>query len=366
MQDFFKEFMSIYISGLGSYFPEKHITNDDFAKIMETSDEWIRTRTGISSRGYASGVPTWKMAVAAAETAIENAGIKTSEIGLIIVSTITADFFTPSVACLVAGELGLFCPAFDIGAACSGFVFALDTAERYLRTDPDLKYALVISAEMLSRYTNFEDRSSAIIFGDGAGAVVLRRAQNAGNGAQNASDGAQTAGERHIECGAQKAEYRGVFGSYLATDGSGGKHLFGKLPFPKYPFYDYEIQGMDDFPGKDNAIIQNGKEVYKFAVRAMPTAINNALEKAGITANDVDFFIPHQANIRIIETAAKSMGIPLEKFIVNIETCANTSSASIPLALCDGVTDGRIKRGDVLCLCGFGAGLTYGAIVFEY
>jgi 3-oxoacyl-[acyl-carrier-protein] synthase-3 len=327
--------MSIYISGLGSFFPEKQITNDDFAKIMETSDEWIRTRTGISSRGYASGVPTWKMAVAAAREAIDNAGIDPSEIGLVVASTITADFFTPSIACLAAGELGLFCPAFDISAACSGFVFALDTAERYLRTDPELKYALVISSEMLSRYINFEDRTSAIIFGDGAGAVIIKRAE-------------------------------GTFGSFLGTDGSGGKHLFGKLPFPKYPFFDYEITGMEDFPGKDYAIIQNGKEVYKFAVKAMPAAIEKALERAGITAEEVDFFIPHQANIRIIETAAKSMGIPLEKFIVNIETRANTSSASVPLALYDGVRDGRIKRGDTICLCGFGAGLTYGAIVFKY
>ncbi|MDR0975279.1 MAG: ketoacyl-ACP synthase III [Ruminococcus sp.] len=328
--------MSFLIRGLGSYSPEKNITNDDFTKIMETSDEWITSRTGIKVRQYASGTPTWKMAVRAAHEAIEAAKIDVSEIGLIVTSTITADFFTPSVSCLVAGELGLFCPAFDIGAACSGFVFALDTAERYLRTDDGIKYALVISSEMLSRYTDFEDRSSAIIFGDGAGAVIL----------QNAS--------------------QGVYGSYLGTDGTGGKHLFGKLPFPKYPFYDYEITDMEDYPGKENVIVQNGKEVYKFAVKAMPAAIEKALEKAGITPEQVDFFVPHQANIRIIETAAKAMNIPLEKFIINIASHANTSSASIPLALYDALKEGKVKRGDILCLCGFGAGLTYGAIVFEY
>ncbi|MDR0904354.1 MAG: ketoacyl-ACP synthase III [Ruminococcus sp.] len=327
--------MSIKICGIGSFNPERIITNDDFAGIMETSDEWIYSRTGISSRGYASGVPTWKMGVFAAKEAIKNAGVDPSEIGLIIASTITSDFFTPSVACLVAGELGLFCPAFDIGAACSGFVYALDCAERYLRTDNKLKYALVISAEMLSRYTNFNDRSSAIIFGDGAGAVVIERTE-------------------------------GVYGSYLGSDGAGGKHLFGKLPFPAYPFYEYEVTGMEDYPGPENVIIQNGKEVYKFAVKAMPAAIEKAVAAAGLKIGGIDFFIPHQANIRIIETAAKTMGIPLEKFIVNIKTRANTSSASIPLALCDAVREGKIKRNDIICLCGFGAGLTYGAMVLEY
>ncbi|MDR0986136.1 MAG: ketoacyl-ACP synthase III [Ruminococcus sp.] len=333
--------MSIYISGVGHCFPDRKITNDDFAKVIETSDEWIYSRTGIKTRGYASGVPTWKMGVIAAKEAIENAGIEASEIGLIITSTITADFFTPSVSCLVAGELGLTCPAFDVGAACSGFVYALDTAERYLRTDDSLKYALVISSEMLSRYTNFGDRSSAIIFGDGAGAVVIQRR----------------------EARVQNTE---IYGAYLGSDGSGGKHLYGKLPFPSYPFYDYAITDMEDYPGPDNVIVQNGKEVYKFAVKAMPAAIEKALERAGITPAEVDFFIPHQANIRIIETAAKTMGIPLEKFIVNIETHANTSSASIPLALYDAVKDGQIKRGDTICVCGFGAGLTFGAMVFEF
>jgi 3-oxoacyl-[acyl-carrier-protein] synthase-3 len=335
--------MGIYIKGMGAYVPEKNITNDDFAKIMETSDEWIASRTGIKTRQYASGTPVWKMAEAAAKralasvsnSAIERAG--TPDIDLIITSTITADFFTPSVSCLVAGSLGLCCPAFDIGAACSGFVYALDAAERYLRTDDNMKNVLVISSEMLSRYTDFHDRSSAIIFGDGAAAAVVSK---------SADDS--------------------IYGSFLGSDGTGGKHLYGKLPFPKYPFYDYEITDMDEYPGGDNVIVQNGKEVYKFAVKAMPMAIETALERAKIKTADVTWFIPHQANKRIIETAAKAMEIPLEKFIMNIETRGNTSSASIPIAFYEAEKAGKIKRGDIICICGFGAGLTYGALIFEY
>jgi 3-oxoacyl-[acyl-carrier-protein] synthase-3 len=363
--------MGIKILGLGAFSPETDVTNDDLAQIMDTNDEWITERTGIKRRQYALGrgaaadvtvsgsaaadsaasgagadsvaandastySPTWKMAECAAREALEGAYISASDLGLIIASTITADFFTPSVACLVQGAIGATCPAFDIGAACSGFVYAIDTAERFLRTDTAIKYVLVISAEMLSRYVDFEERSSAILFGDGAAAAVITRSD-------------------------------GIYSAFLGADGTGGKHLFGKLPLPANPFTQMpEKTGMEDFPGKDAVIIQNGREVYRFATRIMPAACEEAAKRAGLALSDIDFFIPHQANIRIIETAAKTMKIPMERFIINIADHGNTSSASIPIALCEAVRDGRIKRGDKICAVGFGAGLTYGAAIIEY
>jgi 3-oxoacyl-[acyl-carrier-protein] synthase-3 len=335
--------MGIKILGLGAFSPPDNITNSDFEKIMDTNDEWITERTGIKTRQYALGktgyTSTWKMAEAAARKALENAGLSPSDLGLIIASTITADFFTPSVACMVQGAIGAVCPAFDIGAACSGFVYAIDTAERFLRTSPEMEYVLVISSEMLSRYVDFEDRSSAILFGDGAAAAIVTRSDK-------------------------------TYGCFLGADGKGGKHLFGKLPLPVNPFSDEQnadnITGMEDFPGKDCVIIQNGREVYRFATKIMPYACEEALKRAGLTTDQVDFFIPHQANIRIIQTAAKTMNVPLEKFIINIAEHGNTSSASIPIALCEAVENGVIKRGDIICTVGFGAGLTYGAAVFEY
>jgi 3-oxoacyl-[acyl-carrier-protein] synthase-3 len=327
--------MSFSICGIGNYSPETVITNDDFAKIMDTSDEWIRPRTGIRQRHFAAGTPTYIMGIKAAKDAIKNAGIDVSEIGLVIVATITGDFFTPSISCLVAGELGLRCPAFDLAAACSGFVYALDTAERFLRTDPELKYVLVIASETLTRYVDYSDRASCILFGDGAGAAIIKRSE-------------------------------GLYASALGSDGTGGKYLYGKMTHADIPFFENNQLNLEDFPGEDYKLIQNGKEVYKFAVKIIPEAVERAVKKAGITTDDVTWFIPHQANIRIIETAAKSMDIPLERFIINIADHGNTSSASIPLALYDGIISGQIKRGDTVCLCGFGAGLVYAAMIFKY
>jgi 3-oxoacyl-[acyl-carrier-protein] synthase-3 len=307
---------------------------------MDTSDEWITERTGIKNRQYALSdkgyISTWRMAEEAARAALRNAGLSPSDIGLIITSTITADFFTPSVSCLVQGAIGAVCPAFDIGAACAGFTYALDTAEKFLRADSEIRNVLVISSEMLTRYVDFEERSSSILFGDGAAAVIVTRSDS-------------------------------VYGSYLGADGTGAKHLFGKLPFPANPFNTNVVDmGMEDFAGKDAVIIQNGREVYRFATKIMPLAAEEAIRRAGLNISDVNWFIPHQANIRIIQTAAKSMDVPSERFIINIAEHGNTSSASIPIALCEAVADGRIKRGDIICTVGFGAGLTYGAAVFEY
>ena len=327
----------INIIGTGSYAPELKITNDDMAKIVETNDEWISTRTGIKSRHYTNGETTWKMGLKAAEKAVEAAGISPEEIGLVIFSTITNDFLTPSCACLVQDAIGAKnAAAFDLNAACSGFVYSLDTAKRFLQTDDDLKYVLVVSAEVLSRIVDFNDRSTCILFGDGAGAVVVERSEK-------------------------------MYSSYLSADGNGGKVLYATANFPTHPFRTNDAddfgEGMDR---QDGYLFQDGKEVYKFATQALPTASSKAAEKIGFDIKDADWFIPHQANIRIIETAAKNFGVSMDKFIINLDKYGNTSSASMPIAFDEAVRDGRIKKGQKLCFVGFGAGLTMGAIICEY
>ncbi|MBQ2823668.1 MAG: ketoacyl-ACP synthase III [Oscillospiraceae bacterium] len=327
----------INIIGTGSYAPELKITNDDMAKIVETNDEWISTRTGIKSRHYTNGETTWKMGLKAAEKAVEAAGISPEEIGLVIFSTITNDFLTPSCACLVQDAIGAKnAAAFDLNAACSGFVYSLDTAKRFLQTDDDLKYVLVVSAEVLSRIVDFNDRSTCILFGDGAGAVVVERSEK-------------------------------MYSSYLSADGNGGKVLYATANFPTHPFRTNDAddfgEGMDR---QDGYLFQDGKEVYKFATKALPTASSKAAEKIGFDIKDADWFIPHQANIRIIETAAKNFGVSMDKFIINLDKYGNTSSASMPIAFDEAVRDGRIKKGQKLCFVGFGAGLTMGAIICEY
>lgn len=327
----------INIIGTGSYAPELKITNDDMAKIVETNDEWIITRTGIKSRHYTNGETTWKMGLKAAEKAVEAAGISPEEIGLVIFSTITNDFLTPSCACLVQDAIGAKnAAAFDLNAACSGFVYSLDTAKRFLQTDDDLKYVLVVSAEVLSRIVDFNDRSTCILFGDGAGAVVVGRSDK-------------------------------MYSSYLSADGSGGKVLYATANFPTHPFRTNDAddfgEGMDR---QDGYLFQDGKEVYKFATKALPTASSKAAEKIGFDIKDADWFIPHQANIRIIETAAKNFGVSMDKFIINLDKYGNTSSASMPIAFDEAVRDGRIKKGQKLCFVGFGAGLTMGAVICEY
>ncbi len=329
----------INIVATGSYSPLLTITNDDLARIIDTNDEWIRTRTGISSRHYSNGEPTWYMGAMAAKQAIERAGIDPAEIGLIIDSTITGDFATPSMACMIQRETGAVnAAAFDLGAACSGFVYALDTARRFLATDDNLKYVLVAANENLSYITNYSDRTTCVLFGDGAAAAIVERSDK-------------------------------LFTSWLGADGTGAKFLYSKSLHTSNPFVTEDMFTIDDGtdPAADHrGLVQDGKEVYKFATKALPTAAKNAASKIGLDINDIDVFIPHQANIRIIETAAKNLGVPMEKFYTNIATHGNTSSASIPLAFDDAVASGAVKRGDKVCFVGFGAGLTLGAAIFEY
>lgn len=328
--------MGINIMGLGCYVPEQTLTNNDFIKFVETNDEWIRTRTGIVERHMAGWEPTWYMGVQASLKAIENAGISPEDIGLVIATTVTSDFLTPSMASVIQDKTGAVnSAAFDLNAACTGFIYALDTARRFLATDDDMKYVLVVATEALSRFVDFEDRGSCILFGDGAAAVVVEKSDK-------------------------------LYSSYLASDGSGASYLCARS-LNIAPEVKVENDFDDGFIKNPlHKLYQNGKEVYKFATHVLPKSFKVISEKIGITKDDIDWFIPHQANVRIIETAAKKLGVLMDKFIVTLDHYGNTSSASIPLALADAVKDGRIKRGQKLALIGFGAGLTYGGIVLEY
>lgn len=329
--------MGINILGMGCYVPEQKLTNDDFTKFVETNDEWIRTRTGIVERRMAGWEPTWFMGKQAALKAIEAAGIDPAEIGLVIGCSVTPDFLTPSMSSIIQNEVGAEnAAAFDLNAACSGFVYAMDTARRFLETDHSMKYVLVVTSEALSRFIDFKDRTTCILFGDGAAAAVIERSDK-------------------------------MYSSHLGSDGSGATALYARS-LNVAPEVAVESDFDDGFEIKDNMhhLIQDGKTVYKFAVGALPKAFELAAEKIGVTKDDIDFFVPHQANIRIIETAAKKLGVSMDKFIVTLDHYGNTSSASIPLALCEAIDNGIVKKGQKIALIGFGAGLTYGGIVMEY
>lgn len=325
----------IEIKGTGLYAPETIATNDDFAKIVDTTDEWIYTRTGMKKRHMSSGEPTWFMAVNAAKKALSNASANADEIDLIICSSVTPDYLTPSCACMVQRELKIEkCIALDINAACAGFVYGIDMARRYLACG-DIRNALVIGAENLTKITDYSDRGSCVLFGDGSAAAVV-----------SASDK--------------------LFSSFISADGSGAKHMIARS-FPPHNAFMGEKPEIDEaMPlGNGHYLYMDGKEVYKFATNALPLAVREACKKADITVEDIDIIIPHQANIRIIQTAAKNLGVSMDKLFVNIEEYGNTSSASVPIALTEAYEKGRIKKGDKVCLVGFGSGLTYGAVIFE-
>ena len=328
--------MGINILGMGSYVPEQTLTNDDFTRFVETNDEWIRTRTGITERRMAGWEPTWYMGTQAARKAIEAAKINAEDIGLVISCTATADFHTPSMSSIIQNNVGAVnAGAFDLNAACTGFVYALDTARRFLETDSSMKYVLVVANEALSRFLDFTDRSSCILFGDGAAAAVVERSDK-------------------------------LYSSALGSDGSGAGYLCART-LDVAPEVAVEKDFDDPFPKMpQHKLYQNGKEVYKFATNALPKSFTLAAEKIGVTSEEIDWFVPHQANVRIIETAAKKLGVPMDKFIITLDHYGNTSSVSIPLALCESIEKGIIKKGQKLALIGFGAGLTYGGIILEY
>ena len=312
------------ILGVGSFVPPKIVTNDELAARMDTSDEWIFSRTGIHSRFIVEpGVLTSDIAAEAARSALSHAGRAVSDIDLIIVASSTPDYpgSFPSTATVVQQKLGAVnAAAFDLGAVCSGFAYALHVAAQMVASGAN-SHILVIGAETLSQVLNWDDRSTAVLFGDGAGAVVV----------------------------GEVSEDHGYLGGVLGADGSGGPLLC--------------VQRGGDCPG---TIFQNGKEVYKFAVTIMGEIALKAVAAAGVSPSDIDFLVPHQANIRIIDKAAERMGLPREKVIVNLDRCGNTSAASIPLALDEAVKSGRIQPGHLLVFVGFGAGLTWGANVVRW
>ena len=333
-----KKVTGIKVKGIGKYVPEMIATNEDFAKIVDTSDEWITQRTGIKTRHITNGEPTYWIGAEAAKKAIADAGIDVSEIDLIICATVTPDFYTPSTACLIQREIGAVgSMAIDINCACTGFDYGLDMARRYLLSEDDVNTVLLVSSEELSKFTDYTDRSSCILFGDGAAAFVLER------------------------------KYDALYSAYLGADGNGAKFLVSCAMRSENVFRtnkeDFDM-GMPET--KLHYFTQDGKEVYKFATKALPMAVTKACEKAGISPDELNAIVPHQANVRIIETAAKNLGVSMDKMVVYIDRYGNTSSASIPIAFCDAVAEGRIKRGDKVCFVGFGGGLTYAGIIFEY
>jgi 3-oxoacyl-[acyl-carrier-protein] synthase-3 len=322
------------ITGTGSALPAKELSNDDLAKMVDTSDEWITTRTGIKTRRIAGDSETTAhFAAIAAKNALASAGLFADQIDLIVVGTITPEMVFPSTACFVQDAIGAKNAwAFDLSAACSGFVYSLAVAEQFI-AGGRYQNALVIGAETLSKITDYTDRTNCILFGDGAGAVVLQRGKNTD---------------------------KGILYSTMAADGSGWKSLNCQAYGSRFP----AGKQLDD-PKKIYMSI-NGREVYQMAVRRIVETVNECLDKCGLTINDVAMVIPHQMNARIIESAAKRLEIPDDKVFINITTRGNTSAASIPIALDECVKGGKIKSGDIVILVTFGAGLTWGANVIKF
>ena len=308
--------MNVGILGIGRYVPEKVVTNHDLEKIMDTSDEWIRTRTGIAERRIADDtIDTSYMAVEAAKKALEDAGVSGEDIDLILVATVTPDRAFPAVACVIQEAIGAkHAAAMDVGAACAGFMYGMITAQQFIQTGT-YKNILVVGSDKLSKIVDWNDRNTAVLFGDGAGAIVM---------------GAVSEG-------------KGVLSFELGADGSGGKHLY-----------------------QDEYVMMNGREVFKFAVRQLGDSCLRVLDKAGLTKEDVDFLVPHQANIRIMESARERLNLPQEKMSMTIEKFGNTSASSIPIAMVEELQNGRIQEGDLIILVGFGGGLTWGAVALRW
>lgn len=308
--------MNAGIIGTGRCLPEDKLTNFDLEQRMDTSDEWIRTMTGIEERRIANDEQdTSDMARVAAQSAIKDAGIDPADIGLILVATVTPDRPFPSVSCDIQQQIGAVnAAAMDISAACAGFMYGVITAKQFIESDT-YRYVLVVGVEKLSKITNWEDRNTAVLFGDGAGAAVIGKV----------------------------SEGRGILSFELGADGSGGEHLY-----------------------QDKHLVMNGREVFKFAVRQMGESAINVIEKAGWDKEDVDFLIPHQANIRIMESSRARLDLPVEKMSKTIQKYGNTSAASIPISLVEDLEEGRIKDDDVVVMVGFGGGLTWGAIAMKW
>ena len=320
------------ILGCGSYLPERCVTNEELAKTLDTSDEWIRSRSGIGQRHIAAeGEFTSDLALAAGRRALEHAGIDASEIDLVICATTTPDNTFPSTAAKVQHRIGMTNgAAFDIQAVCSGFIFGLATADNFIRCG-QAKTVLLIGAETFSRILDWEDRSTCVLFGDGAGAVVMRGSEQEGTGGN---------GKGHNSG-------RGVLSTHIHSDGS-----------------HYDILYVDGGPSSTQTVghlRMNGREVFRHAVTNLASIVDEALEANNLERSDIDWLVPHQANKRIIDSTAKKLGMSQDRVVLTVEKHANTSAASIPLALDTAVRDGRIQRGDLVLLEAMGGGLTWGA-----
>ena len=327
----------VHIAGVGTYVPSQVVTNEDMSKIVETSDEWISQRSGIHERRFSQGETNCFMGAAAARKAVENAQISGEDIDMIIGCTCTPDFYYPSLACIMQDELdakNAFC--WDLNGACSGFIYALDVAQHYISSG--LKNILIVCSEVMSKEIDFTDRSTCVLFGDAAAAVVVQPCLD------------------------------GLYASYLKSVGSLGKNIVARALEPQGVFAtdkdNPKYKKFEDTKGHYASMV--GNEVYRFAIKCLPEALENACEKAGLGVSQLDLIIPHQANLRIIETAAKRLGVEMDKMFVNLERYGNTSCVSIPLCLGELQDSGKLKRGAKLGLVGFGAGLTYGSIILEY
>lgn len=321
------------ILGTGRFVPERILTNQDLEQMVDTSDEWIRTRTGICQRRIAEpGTPTSVLAVMAAEKALEVSGISPKEIDLIICATVTPDMIFPATACLVQEEIGAdSAAAFDLEAGCTGFVYGLVTGAQFIASGT-YRYVLVIGAETLSKIVNWEDRSTCVLFGDGAGAAVL----------------------------GPVAEGYGVIGMDLGSRGSGAELLTLPAGGSLKPASEETVNSKLHF------LTMEGSEVFKFAVRIIDESVVKSMSAADLHREEIDFLVPHQANLRIVEASLKRLKLPLEKVMVNVDKYGNTSSASVPIALDEAVENGLIKEGQIVVLVAFGAGLTWGSVVLRW
>ena len=318
------------IAGTGSYLPEKVLTNDDLAKFVDTSDEWIAARTGIRERHVAAeGETTGDLAYHASVRALKAAGVEPSELDLIVLGTTTPDLVFPSTACLVQHRLGANgCPAFDVNAACSGFIYALTVADKFIRSGA-ARTVLVIGSETLTRMVDWKDRTTCVLFGDGAGAVVLKADSDTG-----------------------------ILSTHMHADGSKKELLWNPVGV-----------SVGFKPGEENAgvrINMSGNDVFKHAVKALDSVVEEALDANGLDRHDIDWLIPHQANLRIIEATAKRLDMPMERVVVTVDKHGNTSSGSVPLALDEAVRSGKVQRGQLLLLEAFGGGFTWGSALLRY
>jgi len=316
----------VSITGLGVHVPERVVTNDELSTLVETSDEWIRERTGIRERRIAADDEALTdLALPASRRALEMAGVDPASVDLVVVATVTPDMMFPSASALIADSLGMpNAAAYDLSAGCTGFVYAVVQAHAMLAAGLAQR-ALVVGGDVLSRILDWHDRSTVVLFGDGAGAVVLER-----------------------------VEQGGFLGFELGADGGGGENLW--LPG----------SGSRKFEEPEKHVKMNGREVFKFATRVMVSSAEAILDECGKTIEDVDLYVPHQANVRIIDHAARKLGIPEEKTVVNVDRYGNTSSGSIPLALADAAAGGRLKPGTLVLLTGMGAGLTWGSALIDW